>query len=159
MNENVYNLVQAIKDGNALETENAFSAALAEKLSGKMEVMRQEVAQSMFTQPEEVTEEVIAISEEEYNDLTEEEQNEYEIIEATEPNTIVGKSPKSFAGAVKQYMRNSGNTTSRYDASRKQQATAKKRMVIAKKVIKKAGGDMNKVKQRADDYEDKTNSY
>ena len=91
------------------------------------------------------------------------EKTEYELMEGdygkNEPNTTVGKSPKTFHSAVKQYMRNKGNDTPRYDASKAQQATAKKRMVKAKKVIKRAGGDMNKVNQRAGDYEDKTNSY
>jgi len=103
------------------------------------------------------------ISEEDYNNLSEEEQAQYELVEGdygkNEPNTTVGKTPKTFHGAVKQYMRNKGNDTPAYDASRAQQATAKKRMVMAKKVIKKAGGDMKKVHQRASDYEDKTNSY
>jgi hypothetical protein len=162
MSETVQNLVQAIRAGDALETENAFTMAMQEKLSAKLDDMRQSVAQSMFTQPEEVVEESY-ISEEDYNNLSEEEKTEYELMEGdygkNEPNTRVGKTPKTFHGAVKQYMRNKGNDTPRYDASRAQQATAKKRMVVAKKVIKKAGGDMNKVNQRAGDYEDKTNSY
>ena len=163
MNETVQNLVQAIKAGDALETENAFTLAMQEKLSAKLDDMRQSVAQSMFTQ-EEVVEEEFYISEEDYNNLSEEEKSEYEEINEGdygkgEYNTNVGKSPKTFHGAVKQYMRNKGNDTPRYDASRAQQATAKKRMVMAKKVIKKSGGDMNKVNQRANDYENKTNSY
>lgn len=162
MNETVQNLVQAIRAGDALETENAFTMAMQEKLSAKLDDMRQSVAQGMFNQ-EEVVEEEFYISEEDYNNLSEEEKTEYELMEGdygkNEPNTRVGKTPKTFHGAVKQYMRNKGNDTPRYDASRAQQATAKKRMVVAKKVIKKAGGDMNKVNQRANDYEDKTNSY
>ena len=162
MNETVQNLVQAIRAGDALETENAFTMAMQEKLSAKLDDMRQSVAQGMFNQ-EEVVEEEFYISEEDYNNLSEEEKTEYELMEGdygkNEPNTRVGKTPKTFHGAVKQYMRNKGNDTPRYDASRAQQATAKKRMVVAKKVIKKAGGDMNKVNQRANDYEIKTNSY
>ena len=162
MNETVQNLVQAIRAGDALETENAFTLAMQEKLSAKLDDMRQSVAQGMFTQ-EEVVEEEFYISEEDYNNLSEEEKTEYELMEGdygkNEPNTTVGKSPKTFHSAVKQYMRNKGNDTPRYDASKAQQATAKKRMVKAKKVIKRAGGDMNKVNQRAGDYEDKTNSY
>ena len=162
MSETVQNLVQAIKAGDALETENAFANAMAEKLSTRLDTMRQDVAQGMFAQPEEVVEESY-ISEEHYNNLSEEEKTEYELMEGdygkNEPNTNVGKTPKTFHGAVKQYMRNKGNDTPRYDASRAQQATAKKRMIKAKKVIKKAGGDMNKVNQRAGDYEDKTNRY
>lgn len=162
MNETVQNLVQAIRAGDALETENAFTLAMQEKLSAKLDDMRVSVAQGMFTQ-EEVVEEEFYISEEDYNNLSEEEKSEYELMEGdygkNEPNTTVGKTPKTFHGAVKQYMRNKGNDTPRYDASKAQQATAKKRMVKAKKVIKRAGGDMNKVNQRANDYEIKTNSY
>jgi len=49
MSESVQNLIQAIADGNALETEQAFGAAMAEKLSGKLNDMRANLAQSMFT--------------------------------------------------------------------------------------------------------------
>ena len=50
MSETVQNLVQAIKAGDALETENAFANAMAEKLSTRLDTMRQDVAQSMFAQ-------------------------------------------------------------------------------------------------------------
>lgn len=50
MSETVQNLVQAIKVGDALETENAFTLAMQEKLSAKLDDMRQDVAQSMFMQ-------------------------------------------------------------------------------------------------------------
>ena len=56
MNETVQNLVQAIRAGDALETENAFTLAMQEKLSAKLDDMRQSVAQGMFNQ-EVVTEE------------------------------------------------------------------------------------------------------
>lgn len=56
MSESVQNLIQAIADGNALETEQAFGAAMAEKLSGKLNDMRATVAQSMFVAPEPATE-------------------------------------------------------------------------------------------------------
>jgi hypothetical protein len=56
MSESVQNLIQAIADGNALDTEQAFGAAMAEKLSGKLNDMRATVAQSMFVTPEPVTE-------------------------------------------------------------------------------------------------------
>jgi hypothetical protein len=39
-------------DGNALETEKAFGAAMAEKLSTKLDAMRVNVAQSMFASQE-----------------------------------------------------------------------------------------------------------
>ena len=52
MSEAVQNLVHAIAAGDAIETETAFGAAMAEKLSAKMDDMRQAVAQSMFAQQE-----------------------------------------------------------------------------------------------------------
>jgi len=55
MSEAVQNLVYAIQAGDALETENAFADAMAEKLSTRLDGMRQSVAQSMFTQPAEPT--------------------------------------------------------------------------------------------------------
>ena len=48
MNETVQNLVQAIRAGDALETENAFTLAMQEKLSTRLDAMRQSVAESMF---------------------------------------------------------------------------------------------------------------
>ena len=53
MSETVQNLVQAIRAGDALETEQAFANAMAEKLSTRLDDMRQSVAQSMFAQPAE----------------------------------------------------------------------------------------------------------
>jgi hypothetical protein len=50
MSETVQNLVQAIQAGDALETENAFTDAMAEKLSTRLDSMRQSVAQSMCAQ-------------------------------------------------------------------------------------------------------------
>ena len=50
MNDTVQNLVQAIRAGDALETENAFTMAMQEKLSAKLDDMRQSVAQSMFAE-------------------------------------------------------------------------------------------------------------
>jgi len=50
MSETVQNLVQAIRAGDALETENAFTNAMAEKLSARLDTMRQDVAQGMFAQ-------------------------------------------------------------------------------------------------------------
>lgn len=56
MSETIQNLVSAIASGNAIETEGAFANAMAEKLSGKLEDMRQGIAQSMFAQAEPVAE-------------------------------------------------------------------------------------------------------
>jgi len=49
MSETVQNLVHAIQAGDALETENAFANAMAEKLSVRLDGMRQSVAQNMFS--------------------------------------------------------------------------------------------------------------
>jgi hypothetical protein len=73
MNENVIKLVDAIKSGDALATENAFADAMADKLAGKLDDMRVAVAQSMFAQPqvqeEEFSEEAdLALIEEHYTE-------------------------------------------------------------------------------------------
>jgi hypothetical protein len=95
MNEKVLDLVDAIAQGDALQTEKAFQAAMAEKLSVKLDDMRAQVAQNMFAseqeEPEAVVEEEVEedvfdlveefISEEEYGSLTEEEQEDYVAIE------------------------------------------------------------------------------
>jgi hypothetical protein len=61
---NISNLINAIADGNAVETESSFNAAIAEKISARLDSMRATVAQSMFKQPEAVVEEEVAIDEE-----------------------------------------------------------------------------------------------
>jgi hypothetical protein len=52
MNETVQQLVDAIKSGDAIATENAFADAMAAKLSSRIDDMRINVAQSMFNLPE-----------------------------------------------------------------------------------------------------------
>ena len=52
MSETINNLVSAIASGNALDTEEAFAAAMAEKLGPKLDDMRQSVAKNMFRTPE-----------------------------------------------------------------------------------------------------------
>ena len=64
MSENISNLVNAIKDANALETENAFSAAIADKLADKLDAMRQDVAKNMFASPEAVMEDEPEVTDE-----------------------------------------------------------------------------------------------
>jgi len=59
MNENVQNLINAIADGDAVGTEVAFNAALADKISARLDTMRQEVAQTMFASQQAVVEEEI----------------------------------------------------------------------------------------------------
>ena len=53
---NTRNLIDAIADGNALETESSFNAAIAEKIAASLDNMRQTVAQSMFKSAEPVAE-------------------------------------------------------------------------------------------------------
>lgn len=56
MSENTLNLIQAIANGDAVETEQAFATAMAEKLSVKLDDMRTGIAQNMFVAQEPVTE-------------------------------------------------------------------------------------------------------
>ena len=109
MNETVLALVDAINSGDAIETENAFATAMAEKLSVKIDEYRQSVAASMFAQPEEVVEEEI-ISEEEYNALSEEEKAEYELV--AEKVADHSKSEKTYFGTG-NYMQNMVNKPSK----------------------------------------------
>lgn len=48
MNENIQDLVNAMLTKDASKTESAFQAAMAEKISAKLDDMRQTVAQNMF---------------------------------------------------------------------------------------------------------------
>jgi hypothetical protein len=52
MSDTTLNLIQSIANGDAIETESAFAAAMAEKLSVKLDDMRQSVAQNMFAAQE-----------------------------------------------------------------------------------------------------------
>ena len=80
MSDTTTDLINAMVSGNAIDTESAFNAAMAEKLSGKLDTLRQTVAQNMFKTPEEETEaeEIEATAEEEQSEETpaEEEQTE-----------------------------------------------------------------------------------
>jgi hypothetical protein len=48
MSESVIKLVDAIKAGDAMATEQSFADAMAEKLGAKIEDLRQTVAANMF---------------------------------------------------------------------------------------------------------------
>lgn len=52
MSDTIKNLISAIATGDAVNTENAFNAAMAEKISAKLDDMRQNVAMNMFKAPE-----------------------------------------------------------------------------------------------------------
>jgi len=67
MKESIQNLVQAIAQGNALETEKAFATAMAEKLAPMLDARRADVAQSMFQSAQE--EETVAEEVSEEQDL------------------------------------------------------------------------------------------
>jgi hypothetical protein len=56
MSESVKNLINAISVGSAIDTEEAFNSAMAEKISVKLDDMRQDVAANMFKTVEETTE-------------------------------------------------------------------------------------------------------
>ncbi len=98
MSETVQNLVQAIQAGDALETENAFTDAMAEKLSAKLDDMRIGIAQGMFNQLEPVTEEIIELTQEEYDSLSEEDKQEFTLDEGL--GKFVAKVVKGAANAV-----------------------------------------------------------
>jgi len=67
MRESVQNLIQAITQNDAVETEKAFATAMAEKLAPMLDARRAEVAQNMFvTQEEEaVSTETVDVSNDE----------------------------------------------------------------------------------------------
>jgi thymidine phosphorylase len=50
-------LINAISNGNAVEIEDAFNSAMAEKVASKLDDLRVQIAQNMFNAqaPEEVT--------------------------------------------------------------------------------------------------------
>jgi hypothetical protein len=107
MNETTLNLIQAIANGDALETEQAFATAMAEKLSVKLDDMRVEVAQGMFNQTEPVTEEIIELTPEEYESLSEEEKQAFTLDEGI--GKFVGKVAKGTANAVGNVAKGTAN--------------------------------------------------
>ena len=62
MSENISNLINAIEVGDAVATEQSFSAAMAEKISAKLDTMRVELAQNMFKSEAEVSSEPVVDS-------------------------------------------------------------------------------------------------
>jgi hypothetical protein len=63
MNQSVQHLVDAIKTGDAIATENAFAIAMAEKLASKIDDFRVNIAQNMFNQAEPQVQEDLSESE------------------------------------------------------------------------------------------------
>lgn len=97
----VIDLVDAMVSGDAVKTETSFAAAMAEKLTTKLDAMRQDIAQNMFVSEEETEDELVAedlewISEEEYLQLSEEEQEDY--VTEEQLDELMGK---GSVGAVK----------------------------------------------------------
>lgn len=131
MNETVINLVDAIKSGDAIATENAFAAAMAEKLSVRIDDMRQSVAATMFTQPEAVVEEEVELD---------------EASKATDGG-LQTRMDKNFTKSV----------ATRYDGTRKQEAEGKKAMVKTAKIMKSRGIDAKAAKNAASDKNDYEN--
>ena len=78
MNENTLSLIQAIADGDAVGTEQAFAAAMAEKLSAKLDDMRTGIAQNMFVAQQETVSEESKKDDEEDKDEDEDEDKEDE---------------------------------------------------------------------------------
>ena len=54
MSDTTLNLIKAIAAGDAMETEAAFNASMAEKISVKLDDMRMNIAKNMFATEEEV---------------------------------------------------------------------------------------------------------
>ena len=76
------NLVQALVSGNADAIETSFNAAMAEKISARLDDMRVDVAKGMFTAP--VVEESFDLSEEEMLAITSLTEEEIETLEEAE---------------------------------------------------------------------------
>jgi len=75
MREAVENLVQAIANGDALETEKAFATAMAEKLAPMLDARRIEVSQSMFASQQETVSEEVKTDDEEDEDSEEDKED------------------------------------------------------------------------------------
>jgi len=86
MTDTVKELVDAMVQGNALETEKAFGAAMAEKLSGKLDDMRTNVAQTMFATEEEIETPVEDTEEVAETEVADEQPETTEEVEEVEEN-------------------------------------------------------------------------
>lgn len=64
MSENTLDLINAIANGDAVQAENSFQAAMSEKIGDSLDTMRQDIAKSMFSSPEPVVEEEVDLTEE-----------------------------------------------------------------------------------------------
>lgn len=148
MSESVINLVNAIKSGDAIATEQSFADAMAEKIGAKIEDMRASIASNMFAVAEESVEEacksdkkkkmvseedeIIELTQEEWEALSEEEQAEYEVLDEA--------SKKSLGGRAADMSHHLANTTLDSGASRKDMAVGKKQVRKLKKSIAASHG-------------------
>jgi hypothetical protein len=87
MNENTLNLVSAIINKDATDIETFFNSAMAEKIAVRLDDMHAAVAQNMFAETEDITEETETLTEEEWNNLTEEEKAGYMQLDELQPLT------------------------------------------------------------------------
>ena len=79
MSQGVKDLIKAISEGDASSIDAAFNAEMATRISSRLEDLRVQVAQGMFTNP--VAEEVESESEEVTEEQTEEVAEEAEVTE------------------------------------------------------------------------------
>jgi hypothetical protein len=177
INESVKDLVNAIANGDAMNTENSFAQAMSEKLSGMLDDKRQEMAKNMFAsevpvmEEEELDEEyeIAEFDQEQWEALSEEEQAEYEDIpeleEAMTPAMAKAirahsSTSKVASGYANHYDR-AQDTRGDYGTSRKDAAQSSKVVRKAKKIIKRDGGQAtyDRVKKNADSGFDRRNGY
>jgi thymidine phosphorylase len=126
---NVKSLINAISTGNALETENAFNATMAEKISARLETMRTDVAQNMFKTPEAVVEE--ELTQEEYDSILSEGE--------------LGKAVKAHADASLYHDQFGGNKAEVKATREKMHALAKERGIKPSRATKVANKMINRV--------------
>lgn len=140
-------LINAIAEGDAVGIGDTFNAAMAEKISAKLDDLRVTVAQNMFNA---VAPEEVEFTAEEWDALSEEEKAEYQLIDEASQATAGGlqtRMNKNFTKSV----------ATRYDGTRKQEAQGKKGLVKTAKIIKSRGGDAAAAKQSASDKNDAEN--
>ena len=116
------NLVQALASGNADAIETSFNAAMAEKISARLDDMRIDVAKGMFAAP--VVEESFDLSEEEMLAITSLTEEEIETLEE-EDKALVLEAKNWIAGAIKhpgaltRAAKRAGESTSEYEEKHK----------------------------------------
>ena len=77
-------LIKAIEAGSAIGIEEAFNQNMAERISERLDVMRQDIARNMFNSDSVVVEEELEegyLSEEEFEALSEEEKADYKPVD------------------------------------------------------------------------------